>query len=61
VGLRPFTCSYCGFESLWGHRCPSVESVVCCEVEISASGRSLVQRGPTDSDCSGVSECDLDT
>ena len=32
-------------------------SVVCCqvEVEVSASGRSLVQRSPTD--C-GVSECD---
>jgi hypothetical protein len=29
--------------------------VVCCQVEVSASGRSLVQRTPTD--C-GVSECD---
>jgi hypothetical protein len=28
--------------------------VVCCEVEVSVSGRSLVQRSP--SDC-GVSEC----
>jgi hypothetical protein len=31
-----------------------VVSVVCCQVEVSASGRSLVQRSPTE--C-GVSEC----
>jgi hypothetical protein len=30
-------------------------SFVCCQVEVSASGRSPVQRSPTD--C-GVSECD---
>jgi hypothetical protein len=29
--------------------------VVCCQVEVSATGRSLVQRSPTE--C-GVSECD---
>jgi hypothetical protein len=33
----------------------SVVSVVCCELEVSASGRSIVQRSRTD--C-GVSECD---
>ena len=33
----------------------SVASVVCCQVEVSASGRSLVQRSPTE--C-GVSEYD---
>ena len=38
-----------------GHRCWSLVSVVCCQVEVSASGRSLVQRSPTE--C-GVSECD---
>jgi len=38
-----------------GHGCLSVVSVVCCQVEVSVSGRSLVQRIPTD--C-GVSECD---
>ena len=32
-----------------------VLSVVCCQVAVSASGRSLVQRSPTE--C-GVSECD---
>jgi hypothetical protein len=38
-----------------GHGGWSVVSVVCCQVEVSASGRSLVQRSPTE--C-GVSECD---
>jgi hypothetical protein len=33
----------------------SLVSVVCCQVEVSASGRSLVQRSPTE--C-GVPECD---
>jgi len=35
----------------------SVVSVVCCQIEVSATGRSLVQRSPTD--C-GASECDRD-
>jgi hypothetical protein len=33
-------------------------SVVCCQVEVSATGRSLVQRTPTEG---GVSECDQGT
>ena len=33
----------------------SLESVVCCEGEVSATSRSLVQRNPTE--C-GMSECD---
>jgi hypothetical protein len=32
---------------------------VCCQVEVSVSGRSLVQRSPTDCDVSIV--CDLET
>ena len=32
--------------------CLSVVSVVCCQVEVSASGRSLVQRSPTECDVS---------
>ena len=32
--------------------------MLCCHVEVSASGRSLVQRSPTEH---GVSECDLET
>jgi hypothetical protein len=38
-----------------GHGCLSLVSVVCCQVEVSATSWSLVQRSPTD--C-GVSECD---
>jgi hypothetical protein len=34
----------------------SVEKVVCCQVEVSASGWSLVQRSPTDCGVSKV--CD---
>jgi hypothetical protein len=36
----------------------SCECCVRCQVEVSATGRSLVQRGPTE--C-GVSKCDLET
>ena len=47
------------FVGMWVRAdCPSLVSVVCCQVEVSATGRSLVQRSPTE--C-GVSECDLDT
>ena len=38
--------------------CQSVANFIfflCCQLKVSASGRSLVQRSPTD--C-GVSECD---
>jgi hypothetical protein len=35
--------------------CLSLVNSVCCQIEISASGRSLLQRSPTQ--C-GVSECD---
>jgi hypothetical protein len=45
----------CGFESRRGHEGLSVVRFVCFQVEVSASDRLLVQRGPTD--C-GVPECD---
>ena len=48
-------CWDCGFEFRRGHGYLSVVSVVCCQVEVSASGWSLVQRSPTEFD---VSECD---
>ena len=38
----------CGFESGRGHGCLSVVSVVCCQLEVSATSWSLVQRSPTD-------------
>ena len=46
--LRPLTCWDRGFESHRGHGYLSVVSVVCCQVEVSATGWSLVQRSPTD-------------
>jgi hypothetical protein len=39
-----------------GHGCLSVVSVVCCQVEVSATGWSLVHRSPTDCGVSKV--CD---
>jgi len=41
-----------------GRGCLSLENVVCYHVEVSAAGRSRVQRSPTE--C-GVSACDLET
>jgi len=37
-----------GFESPQGHGRRSVVSVVCCQIEVSATSWSLVQRSPTD-------------
>ena len=38
VGLRPLACWGCGFESHRRHGYLSVVSVVCCQVEVSATG-----------------------
>jgi hypothetical protein len=43
VGLRQLACCECGFESRRGHGCLYVVIVVCCQIDISATGRSLVQ------------------
>jgi len=48
VGLTPLACWDCGFESHRGRGCLSVVSVVCCQVEVSATDWSLVQRSPTE-------------
>ena len=56
--VRPLACWDYGFESRREHRYLSLVSVVCCQVEVSALGCSLVQRFPTE--C-GVSECDRET
>ena len=43
AGLRPLSRWYCGFESRRGHGCLSlVFCIACCEVDVSATGRSLV-------------------
>ena len=47
-GLRPLPCWDRGFESHRGHGYLSVVSVMCCQVEVSATSWSLVQRSPTD-------------
>jgi hypothetical protein len=48
VGLRPLTYWDRGFESHRGHACLSLVSVVCCQVEVSATSWSLVQGSPTE-------------
>ena len=55
VRLRPLACWDCGFESRSEKECQPLVSVVCCQVEVSAKGRSLVQRNPTEYVCVCVS------
>jgi hypothetical protein len=43
-------------KSHWGHGSLSLVSVVCCQVEVSATGWSLVQRSPTE--CGVSTKCD---
>ena len=58
VGLHPLDCWDWGFESRRGHRRLSLVSVVCREVEVSATSQSFVQRSITEW---GVSECYRET
>ena len=44
----PLACWDCVFESHRGHWWPSLVIVACCQVEVSATNFSLVQRSPTD-------------
>ena len=48
LDMWPLACWDCGFECCRRHGCLCLVSVVCCQVEVSASGWSLVQRSPTD-------------
>ena len=43
----PLACWYCGFEPRQGNGRRSLRTVVCCQAEFSATGRSLVRRGLT--------------
>ena len=52
-GLLSLACWNCRFESHSG-----AWMWLCCHAEVSATGRSLVQRAPAE--C-GMSECDLET
>jgi hypothetical protein len=59
VGLRPLALWDCGFESSLGHKCLYLDSVVSCQVEVSATSRSLILRSP--SECKVyLTECDLE-
>jgi len=55
VGLRPLACWDCGLESRRGHGCLYLLNVVCCKVEVSATGPSLIHRIPTE--CGAVCVC----
>jgi hypothetical protein len=59
VVLRPLVCLDCGFESHRGHGCLSVVKVVCCQVEVSASG--LITRPEESCRLWCVVVCDLET
>jgi hypothetical protein len=48
VGLQPSACWDRGFDSHRWHGCLSLVQCLCCQVKVSATGRSLVQRSPTD-------------
>jgi hypothetical protein len=56
VGLRPLSCWNCRFETRRKHGCLCLVSVVFCQVEVPATGRSLVQSSPTE--CVYVTSCD---
>jgi len=59
--LIPMAASFAGTSGsnpAGRHGCLSLMSVVCCQVEVSATYRSLAQRSPTE--CS-VSACDRGT
>jgi hypothetical protein len=58
VALRRLACWDCVFEFRRGHGCLSLVNVVWCQVEVSASSLSLIQRIPTE--CGG-SEFDRET
>ena len=49
-GSGPLASWDCRFGSRRGHGCLFLLRVVCCQVQVSASGCSLVQRSPTESD-----------
>jgi hypothetical protein len=58
MGLWPLACRDFGFESCQEHGCLFLVSVVCSQLEVSASGWSLIHKSPTEG---RVSECDSET
>jgi len=58
LGVLPLAFWDCGFEARLGHGCVSLASVACCQVDVTATSRSLLQRRLADP---GVSVCDLES
>ena len=56
MGIRPLARWDYGFEIRCGGGSPSLVIVVCCKAEFSATGRSLVQRTPTECGVSGYDQ-----
>jgi len=56
AGLLPLACRDCGVEPRQGRGYLSFVSVVWCQVEVSVSGRSLLQRSPTECGVSSASD-----
>jgi hypothetical protein len=56
--VSPLLAGFAGSNLAVGMDVFFILGVVCCQVEVSAPGRQLVQRSPTD--C-GVSVCDFET
>jgi hypothetical protein len=57
IGLRPLACRNYGFESRRRHGCLSIVKVVCCQVEVSATARAIVQKNPTECLSLSVIKC----
>jgi hypothetical protein len=51
LGLWPLASWDCGFETRWGHGCLFLDSVVCGQIAVSATVRSLVLKSPTEREC----------
>jgi len=51
VGLRPLAFWHCWFELCQQHGCLSLVIDLCCQVEVTARGRLLVQRSPAECVC----------
>jgi hypothetical protein len=49
--------SLAGFEFRRKHGCLSLVNIVCCQVQVSATNRSLVQKSPTECACVGACVC----
>jgi len=48
LGLRLLVCWDCGFQYHQGHGCLSIMSLVCCQIEVSATSRSFIQKNTPD-------------